>query len=117
MTDDNEQAGTPDDARYDRAAIDFMEATIALSDLGAKFAATSHPMRPAQGLPPDSLWAPAEAAHRTIGEQVARESEAVRARAAASAIDNAREAVEYGQQHGIPVPQRIIERAQKSRDD
>jgi len=74
-------------------------------------------MRAAQELPPDSMWAPVEAAHQTIGEQVARAAGAVHARAAALSIDNAREAVEYGQQHGIPVPQRIIERAQASRDD
>ena len=117
MTDKNEQAGTPDDARYDRGAMDFIEATIALSDLGARFAATPHPTRQAQELPPDSMWAPVEEAHQTIGEQVARAAGAVHARAAALSIDNAREAVEYAQQHGIPVPQRIIERAQASRDD
>jgi nucleotide-binding universal stress UspA family protein len=117
MTDENEQAGMADDARDDRAATDFMDATIALSDLGAKVAAAPYPMRTAQELPPDSMWAPVEAAHETIGEQVARAAGAVKARAAASAIDNAREAVEYGQQHGIPVPQHIIERARASQDD
>jgi nucleotide-binding universal stress UspA family protein len=117
MTDENEQAGTPDDARYDRGAMDFIEATIALSDLGAKFAATPHPTRPAQELPPDSMWAPVDAAHQTIGEQVTRAAGAVHARAAALSIDNARAAVEYGQQHGIPVPQHIIDRARASQDD
>jgi hypothetical protein len=116
MAEENEQAGTPDDARYDLGAMDFMEATIALSDLGARFAAPPHPMRPAQELPPDSMWAPVEAAHQTVGEQVARAAGAVHAQAAALSIDNAREAVEYGRQHGIPVPQRIIERAQASQD-
>ena len=109
MTDENEQAGTPDDARYDRAAMDFMDATIALSDLGAKFAAT----------PPPDETSPGATTGLNVGRGRGGESdqlgnrwlgaaEAVRARAAASAVDNAREAVEYGQQHGIPVPQHII---------
>jgi len=116
MSDENEQTGTPDDARYDRDAMDFIEATIAVSDLGAQFAAPPNLIRPAQELLPGSMWAPVEAAHQAIGEQVARAAGAVHARAAALSIDNAREAVEYGRQHGIPVPQRIIDRAQASRD-
>ena len=116
MTEENGQGEPPDDARDDRGAMGFMEATIALSDLGAKFGAIPHPMRPINELPPDSMWAPVDAAQQTIGEQVARAAGAVHARAAALSVNNAREAVEYGRQHAIPVPQRIIERAQSSQD-
>jgi len=53
----------PADARSDRAAMDFMDATIALSDLGAKVAAAPYPMRTAQELPPGSMWGEVEAAN------------------------------------------------------
>jgi nucleotide-binding universal stress UspA family protein len=117
MTDENGQAGLPVAARCDRTAMDFMDATIALSDLGAKFAATPHPMRPAPELPPGSMWAEAEAANQTVREQVAAAAEAVRVQAAAAAVRNAREAVEFGQQHGIPVPPHIVQRARTAPDD
>jgi nucleotide-binding universal stress UspA family protein len=117
MTDENEQAGKSADARDDRAATDFMDATIALSDLGAKVAAASPPMRLAPELPPGSMWAEVEAANQSVREQVADDAEAVRARAAAAAVHNAREAVEFGQQHGIPVPPHILQRARAGQDD
>lgn len=117
MTDEDGQAGLPVDARYDRAAMDFMDATIALSDLGAKAAAAAPPTRPAQELPPVSMWGEVEAANQSVREQVAAAAEAVRAQAAAAAVRNAREAVEFGQQHGIPVPPHIVQRAQAGRDD
>jgi nucleotide-binding universal stress UspA family protein len=117
MTDENEQAGKSADARDDRAATDFMDATIALSDLGAKVAAASPPMRLAPELPPGSMWAEVEAANQSVREQVADAAEAVRARAAAAAVHNAREAVEFAQQHGIPVPPHILQRARAGQDD
>ena len=43
-----------------------MDATNALSDLGAKFAAASHPMRPAQELPSGSVWGEVEAANQSV---------------------------------------------------
>jgi hypothetical protein len=48
---------------------------------------------------------------------VADAAEAVRARAAAAAVHNAREAVEFAQQHGIPVPPHILQRARAGQDD
>lgn len=63
MTDENGKTGMPADARSDRAAMDFMDATIALSDLGAKVAAAPYPMRTAQELPPGSMWGEVEAAN------------------------------------------------------
>jgi hypothetical protein len=109
MIDDNGH-GVPSDARYDRAAMDFMDATIALSDLDAKFAAASPPMRPAPELPTDSVWGEVEAANQTVGYQVAAAAEALRARVAISAVENAQEAVEFGLQNGISVPPHIVER-------
>ena len=117
MTDENGQAEMPDDARYDRDAMDFMDATITLSDLGAKAATALPPLRPAAELPAGSMWAEVEAVNQSVREQVAGVAEAVRARAAAAAVRNAQEAVEFGRQHGIPVPPHIVERARGGQDD
>jgi hypothetical protein len=116
MTDENGQAGMPADARYARAPKEFVDATIALSDLQAKFAGASPPMRPAPELPTDSMWAEVEAANQTVGDQVAAAAEALRARVAILAVENAQEAVEFGLQNGISVPPHIVERARAGRD-
>jgi hypothetical protein len=116
MTDDDRRGGISADARCDRASKDFMDATIALSDIYTEMSATSPPVGPAPRVPPNSMWAPTEVAQQTVGGQLAAAAEALKRRAAAAAAEAAREAVEFGYQTGISVPPHIAERARASRD-
>lgn len=104
--------GINDAVRHARAARDFFDATVTISNVAAAAAATFEP--PVPVVPPvsGSLWAPAVAGSDEICQQVGSAAAALRERSARAAVDAAREAVDYAHKMGIQaVPAEIARRA------
>ena len=104
--------GIEDAACHARAARDFFDATVTISNVAAA-AANELPVVPGVASAASaSLWGPAVAASEEVGQQLGSAAAALREQSARAAVEAARDAVDFAGKMGIPtVPPEITRRA------